>query len=247
MIRRHSPSAILMHWFNAICWLLLLCSGFALLDNPHMQPVGEWWSRLWTGPLGAGGLLTLHAAAGLAWVAGCALYLLARLRREALPFLREILAIRPAPDLAWCLRKGLLLTLGPRAMRRLGLDPALPPQGFYNAGQKLAAVAAVLSSIGLAATGLALVFAAGRPGMAGLLQWCLLLHFCCAGLMAVVLPIHIYMAALAPGEGPALRSMFTGFVPEEFARHHNPLWFARLAAPDAPSQQDDHANIATLR
>lgn len=31
--------------------------------------------------------------------------------------------------------------------------------------------------------------------------------------MAVVLPIHIYMAAFAPGEGPALRSMFSGIHP----------------------------------
>ena len=36
------------------------------------------------------------------------------------------------------------------------------------------------------------------------------------------------MAALAPGEGPALRSMFTGFVPEDFVRRHNPLWFKKL-------------------
>lgn len=39
-------------------------------------------------------------------------------------------------------------------MRSMGLDPALPPQGFYNAGQKLAAVAAVLCSVGLALSGL---------------------------------------------------------------------------------------------
>lgn len=48
-------------------------------------------------------------------------------------------------------------------MRRLGLDPELPPQGFYNAGQKLVAVIAVLCSLGLALTGLILVFVSGRP------------------------------------------------------------------------------------
>ena len=32
MIRRHSRSAIFMHWFNAICWIFLLFSGFALLQ-----------------------------------------------------------------------------------------------------------------------------------------------------------------------------------------------------------------------
>ena len=47
--------------------------------------------------------------------------------------------------------------------------------------------------------------------------------------MAVFLPVHIYMAAFAPGEAPALRSMFTGYVPLEHIRHHNPLWFRKLA------------------
>ena len=57
-------------------------------------------------------------------------------------------------------------------------QPELPPQGFYNAGQKLVAIIAVLCSLGLALTGLILVFASGRPGTEGLLQICLLAHFC---------------------------------------------------------------------
>ena len=113
-------------------------------------------------------------------------------------------------------------------MRRLGFDPVLPPQGFYNAGQKLVAVIAVLCSVGLALTGLVLVFVSGKDGMESLLQVCLLVHFCCAGLMAIFLPVHIYMAAFAPGEAPALRSMFTGTIPLEHVRHHNPLWFRKL-------------------
>lgn len=147
---------------------------------------------------------------------------LVRARAEALPFLKEITDLHIGSDLVWCLRKGLWLVLGERLMRRLGLDPELPPQGFYNAGQKLVAIIAVLCSLGLALTGLILVFASGRPGTEGLLQICLLAHFCCAGLMAVFLPVHIYMAAFAPGEAPALRSMFTGYVPLEHIRHHNP-------------------------
>ena len=43
MIRRHSLSAVCMHWFNAFCWIALLFTGFALLSNPAMQPVGMWW------------------------------------------------------------------------------------------------------------------------------------------------------------------------------------------------------------
>ena len=227
IIRRHSGSAIFMHWYNATCWLLLLFSGFALLANPRMQPVGGWWTGLWEGLFGAFGLLRLHVVLGLAWIAVYAVYLLFRTKREACPFLREITDLHFPGDLVWCLRKGLWLVLGERLMRRLGLNPELPPQGFYNAGQKLVAVLAVLCSLGLAATGLLMTFGAGKLSE-GLLQACLLAHFCCAGMMAVFLPVHIYMAAFAPGEAPALRSMFTGFIPLEHIRHHNPLWFKKL-------------------
>ena len=137
------------------------------------------------------------------------------MRHDVIPFLKEVFSLSPASDMIWCIRKGMRLVLGEKAMRSMGLDPALPPQGFYNAGQKLAAVAAVLCSVGLALSEDAA-------------QWALFIHLLCAGVMAVVLPIHIYMAAFAPGEGPALRSMFSGFIPVTFIRHHNPLWYEQL-------------------
>lgn len=139
-----------------------------------------------------------HVVIGMAWVVMYAVYLIFRIRSEALPFLREITDLHPVSDMIWCMRKGMWLVLGERLMRRLGLDPELPPQGFYNAGQKLVAVIAVLCSLGLALTGLILVFVSGRPGTEELLRICLLVHFCCAGLMAIFLPVHIYMAAFAP-------------------------------------------------
>lgn len=84
-----------------------------------------------------------------------------------------------------------------------------------------------------------MVLLSDRPGTEALLQWCLLAHFCAAGSMAIFLPVHIYMAAAAPGEGPALRSMFTGYVPESFVKHHNPLWYARLKAEGKLGDAED--------
>ncbi len=228
MIRRHSVFAIAMHWFNAACWIFLLLSGFALLSNPAMQPIGDWWVRAWNGVFGAAGLLNSHITVGVAWVAVYAVYLLFRMRGEAWPFLKEITDLNIASDATWTVKKGLWLILGAKGMRRLGLDPELPPQGFYNAGQKLVAVLAVLASLALAGTGFLMLYCLGRPGTETLIQWSLLIHLCSAGVMAIFLPVHIYMAAFAPGEGPALRSMFTGFVPASFVRHHNPLWYEQL-------------------
>ena len=230
MIRRHSRSAMFMHWFNAICWIFLLFSGFALLAG-EMQPVGQWWRNLWVGIFGDRGLLVAHLAVGTIWVAVYVLYILLFCRREVLPFLREVTTFHMKSDIEWCMKKGLWLVVGPKRTMKMGIDPTLPPQGFYNAGQRMVAVIAVITSVGLAVTGVVMGFFSGNVDYAvseTVLQWCIFIHFCCAGIMAIFLPVHIYMAALAPGEGPALRSMFTGFVPEHHAEHHNPLWYASL-------------------
>ena len=203
MIRRHSLSAVCMHWFNAFCWIALLFTGFALLSNPAMQPVGMWWADLWTGVFGAYGLLVFHLLIGSAWLAVYFLYLIFGLRHDVIPFLKEVFSLSPASDMIWCIRKGMRLVLGEKAMRSVGL---------------------ALSGLFLAALALHLV----APGSEDAAQWALFIHLLCAGVMAVVLPIHIYMAAFAPGEGPALRSMFSGFIPVTFIRHHNPLWYEQL-------------------
>ena len=99
MIRRHSRSAIFMHWFNAICWIFLLFSGFALLTG-DMQPIGRWWSSLWDGFFGGSrGLLLAHLAVGSVWVAVYAVYILLRCRGEVLPFLREVTTFHMKSDL----------------------------------------------------------------------------------------------------------------------------------------------------
>lgn len=233
MIKRHSKSAIFMHWSNAVCWLFLLFSGFAILENPLMQPVCDSWASFWNSLFGgAFNLLNAHVIVGLVWIVLYIIYLAFRFKSEAMPFMREVTDFSPKSDITWCVRKGMRLTIGENAMRKMGIDPQLPPQGFYNAGQKFAAVAAVFCSIGLAVTGLIMVFLSGKPDTESLTQWSMLIHFICAGIMAIVLPIHIYMAALAPGEGPALRSMFTGFVPKSFAKMHNPLWYKKLNIKD---------------
>lgn len=229
MIRRHSRYAIFIHWFNAVCWLFLLFSGLALLANPLVQPIGEWWTALWTWLFGSEHrLLNAHVAVGIVWIAVYVVYLPLRLRQEVIPFLREIFRLNPITDMIWCIRKGMRLTIGEKAMRLLGLNPDLPPQGFYNAGQKLAAIAVVACSLLLVLTGAFMVYFSGHTGMETLLQWGIVLHFAAAGIMMIVLPIHIYMAAAAPGETPALRSMFIGSVPEDFVKMHNPLWYKKL-------------------
>ncbi len=228
-LRRHSKGAIFIHWFNAVLWFTLLGSGLAMLAA-DLQILGNWWPEFLDYVFGAENVRHAHAVAGQIWIAVFLMYIVIYSTRDVFPFLREVFHIRLASDALWCVRKGLILTLGPKVMRRFGLNPELPPQGFYNAGQKFAAIAAVFCGLGLACTGV-LLYLNLRIGFDPFfMQWCLFFHVLCASVMIVVLPIHIYMAALAPGEGPALRSMFTGKVPASFAKHHNPLWYAEAVS-----------------
>ena len=225
MIKRHSKGAIFMHWFNAFCWITLLASGFGLLDNAGLQPVGMWWAGFWNTLFQGSSLLVLHATIGVVWACVYALYALVRLRGETLPFVSEVTSFSFPRDLHWLMRKILVLTLGPDFMRKRGMEPELPEQGFYNAGQKMFAVPAVLGSLCLVATGLILLASRAWPTGGEVVRWALMFHFAGAAMVALGLPVHIYMATIAPGEGPAFKSMFTGEVPEEFARHHNRLWY----------------------
>jgi formate dehydrogenase subunit gamma len=184
-------------------------------------------------------LLLAHEIVGIVWAAGFLCYGVFRFRQSAWPFTREIFTFSPARDGQWLLKKGILMTLGPGALRKRGIDPALPDQGFYNAGQKMFAIPALLGGILIAVSGVVMVLSRVAITNTAWVQWAILVHFLGAGLVSAGLLIHIYMASMAPGERPAFISMFTGYVPEGFARHHNRLWYETLRKAPAGQQAPD--------
>ena len=242
MIKRHTKGALRMHWFNAACWFTLVLTGLGLLDNEFLQPVGMWFVNFWRAiGLQGSDLLVIHATTGAIWITVYTLYVFIRFRSEALFFLGQVTRFNPKDDIVWIIRKSLTLVLGPGLMRKLGLDPTLPPQGFYNAGQKMFAVPAVLGSLGLMATGIILLLSRSWTGDIAIVQWAIAIHYLCFMLVILGLPVHIYMATIAPGEGPAFRSMITGSAPEDFVKHHNPLWYEQLQAKEKGAQANAEA------
>lgn len=226
MIRRHTRIDMIMHWFNAVCWLSLLGTGLGLLQNEHLQLTGGTWARWMRSLFGTGDtLLRVHEVVGLVWAGGFLLYGIFRFRKSVWPFIREILTLSPGKDVQWLLKKGTIMTLGPGVLKKRGIDPALPDQGFYNIGQKMFAVPALFGGILIAISGIVMMLSRVAFTDTTWVQWSILIHFLGAGLVSAGLLLHIYMASLAPGERPAFNSMFTGTVPEEFAKHHNRLWY----------------------
>lgn len=232
MIRRHSGVGIFLHWFNTVCWFFLVATGLGLIRNDDLQPLGAWWPRMLGAIFGAPeNLLLAHEICGFLW-AGVFLVLgVIFARSETLPFLAQIFSFSPRSDALWLVKKMGLMTVGQGPLRKLGLDEVLPDQGFYNVGQKLFAVPAVLGGVTLVVTGAVMAFSKSFADPSPV-QWAMLIHYLAFGAVFAGLLVHIFMAAVATGETPALRSMFTGHVPAEFARHHNPQWYRTVAEVD---------------
>ncbi|WP_027183625.1 formate dehydrogenase subunit gamma [Desulfovibrio inopinatus] len=227
---RHNRWDIGIHWFNFFCWIFLFATGLGLVKNDQINLVGAWWPDLLRTIFGTGGLLLAHEIVGILWVFGFCLYLLVN-GKGAIFFLSQTFLIDLKRDIVWMMKKPIHMTMGDEGLKRFGMTPGLPPQGFYNMGQKAFAIAAVLGSIGLIATGLVMILSQTSSGMAALplTQWSILIHYVCALVVFAGLLVHIYMAAIAPEERPAFMSMFTGSVPEDYAKHHHKLWYEEVS------------------
>nr|WP_287411993.1 cytochrome b/b6 domain-containing protein [Pseudodesulfovibrio sp.] len=230
MFKRHDKTDIFIHWFNAACWLLLLLTGVGLIQHPAIDPFGSGYPEAMRAMVGGGAnLLVIHEIIGLLWLAGFVFYLLVNFKGARF-FLAEVFAVSPARDMAWMIKKMVLMTLGPKALKVMGMDPELPDQGYYNMGQKAFAQASVVGGIVIAVTGVIMfmsdrTFGAESTGMIG---WAVTLHFIAVGLVFAGLLVHIYMAAISPEERPGFKSMFTGLVPGNYAKHHHRLWWEKV-------------------
>jgi formate dehydrogenase subunit gamma len=112
-------------------------------------------------------------------------------------------------------------------MRSLALlqksEAALPPQGAYNAGQKLYALMVYICLPLIMISGLVMSFHLfGTTAV----QWAMVIHFLLVGIVVSGLMIHVYMGAVFPEERPAFYSMITGMVDELYAYRHHFKWWA---------------------
>jgi len=232
-LKRHDASDIFIHWFNAASWLVLLITGLGLIKNERLNPLGAWLPdalRALFGGGSAGGavLLVIHEVAGVLWVLGILAYLAVN-ARGARFFLKEIFSVRPG-DMSWMIRKMGRMTVG--------IGGELPPQGYYNMGQKAFAQASVAGGVAIVLSGVVLLLSDKLlPASATvLIGWAVTVHYLAVGLVFAGLLVHIYMAAISPEEKPGFRSMFTGVVPEDYARHHHGLWVETLDKGDTGSK-----------
>ncbi len=229
MIKRHDKINMFIHWFNALCWIFLLITGLGLIKNENLQILGGWWANWLRSVFGSGErLLLFHEAVGVLWAGVFLIYSILGARKYVIPFMKEMMSVSIPRDILWLIKKMIQMTMGYKVLEKLGFEPVIPDQGFYNVGQKLFAVPSVLGGIVITITGLILSLSDVWITNTVMVQWAIFIHFATVMLVFAGLFIHVYMASIAAGERPALISMFTGYVPEEYAEHHHKLWYDEI-------------------
>ncbi len=225
-LHRHRGGIRLLHWFNAVSWLLLVLTGVGLMSAASFAFFGTGFplamSRLFGGTQS---LIRFHVWWGLAWAA-IIVPIFLMLKHGPRHVLEEIRVTRD--DLAW-------LVMKPFAMAGLAKQP-LPPQDKYNAGQKLFAVFVLAATTTIIASGLAMTFHLGWPPV---VASAILVHKLSIALVLAGLAIHVTMAAVIADERPALKSMITGRIDYEHAKHHSPKWVAQVAGAPAAEQKEE--------
>jgi len=229
MIQVRPKKTIYLHWFNAMCWLLLLLSGFGIITGDFVRLVPAFWPEFLQNLFGGNGNLVLfHAIIGILWAAGIVLFTLLNLRTVVIPFLRQVLVLTPKAAIkdTW----SMTLTLG--QLFGLFKNTPLPPQGRYNGAQRLLGTMIIVCSIAIALSGLYLFFSPqilnfSENGFYGLLfRWALVIHAASVFLVLIGLVAHIYFAVIEEPE--SLEAMKSGQLDVAFIQHHNPLWYEEL-------------------
>ena len=221
-IKKHHIAIILLHWFNAIVWMCELGTGIALITSPYFRVAPAWYLALVQDVFGTrASMLQFHVVLGFVWTGVYAVYGCFGYRTYlARDILRDEIGL-DRNDIRW---------LVVRTLRILGKSQEpLPPQGIYNAGQKLFALLVYAMVPIVMATGAIMALRLFGPAAIG---WAVVLHFAAVASVVAGLMIHVYMGAVFPEEKPAFFSMITGTVNELFAYTHHFTWWrtVKLAA-----------------
>lgn len=234
-LKKHHVAIMLLHWFNATTWLFELTTGAALIVSRHFKIAPQWYLLLVEGVFGSrANMLRFHIALGLLWIFVFLVYGIfgwhTYLRTEVLH--KEMGLDRD--DWRW---------LNVRAAMLFGrAKEPLPPQGSYNAGQKMFGWLVYTMVPFIMLTGVVMAFHLFGTTLVG---WAVVLHFATVGAVVAGLMVHVYMGAVFPEEKSAFFSMLTGSVDELYAYNHHFKWWREMKLKEQEWMRRHDAALAT--
>ena len=200
LVRRFSSAERTVHWVFAIAFLLLLLSGLGLWLPPGSNPVLDHRDLVRTVHLDAALVLigTLIAAMGKGAPINDLWHQVEGFDRDDWAWLRRIVV--PAP------------------LRRR----PLPPQGRFNAGQKLNSIAIGASTVGFIVTGTMMWQGEHLP--TSISEAADTWHLWLMGLVIPLIAGHLVLSMVLPSTRPALRGILFGSVRADFAARRHARW-----------------------
>lgn len=199
MIERFSPAVRVAHWMYAISFIILGITGYMLFGTKL-----DWMAPFFGGIEGAG---VVHRVAAVFLIAALVLPLLMR-PKDVFSWLGESLKISSA-DI------GFLKTF---PHKLLGIKKEIPPQGFYNGGEKINTLIQAVSGLVLITTGL-IMWLSGPGTIAPLLHATFFVIATCGAIG------HIYLALLNPISNESLNAMIHGKVSEKYMIENHEQWY----------------------
>lgn len=218
-ITRFTRTERAVHWVQATSFLLLLLSGFAL-QLPSIESL-----------IGHRALLReIHLSGAFFFFFGPAIIALAGDRRSVAQDVAAVDTWDP-DDLRWLIPFPLL--------RLAGIST--PPQGRFNAGQKLNAIFVVWSTLTFSATGL--IMWQNRRFPLGVVSQANNIHTALAYLALAAFLGHLFLATIYPKTRHSFRAITQGWVRADWAEQHHLKW-ARRAVPPPPAPAYDGLRTA---
>jgi formate dehydrogenase subunit gamma len=197
-VRRFWPEERSLHWLLALTFLLMLATGLILYLPVFAQLAAD--RRLWK---------SIHLGAAIAFWAGLVVLLLSdtqgRLRRTAAEIDRF-----DDDDVRW-LRW---------AVARRGLEP---PQGRFNAGQKLNTAVVFGLMVVFTLSGVLIYLQETDAAVRGRTS-AILVHDIATWIAVPLIAGHLYLVLVNPSTRHSLRGMVLGTVRRDWARRHHPKW-----------------------
>ena len=104
-----------------------------------------------------------------------------------------------------------------------GFKTKNPPQDFISGGEKLNSLMQIATFFMFVGSGIVMWFPGYFPGW--VIDWSYPMHNIALGLSLMVVVGHIYLSSANPSSKASLEGMTTGWVSEDYAKHHHTNWY----------------------
>ncbi|QGP90859.1 Formate dehydrogenase, cytochrome b556(fdo) subunit [Neomoorella glycerini] len=206
LIARFTLAERLGHWSHAVSFVLLLFTGSGLAFYSFSRLLGPEGLRLFR---------TIHHIMAYPFTFLTVLILIAGAPGPVIQWLKECLR--------WSREDFAFIQAFPREFFLLPVK--LPPQGKYNAGQKVNSLLCIAGSLLMIVTGWMMLLP-DRFTLATL-AWAHALHSGGALVLGGVILGHAYLGLLHPHSRESIKGMLTGKVSAGFAASHHAKWYQR--------------------